>query len=170
MYEHTPPGVVMGLAWTAMGGSTLYIESLKTSSREHEGSGGFSITGQLGDVMKESSTISYNYAKHYLLEKEPDNAFFDGARISMHVPEGATPKDGPSAGVTMCTALLSLATNKPVRHNLAMTGELSLTGKVLRVGGIKEKILAAKRANVNCIILPGTGQSELAFSLAILFF
>jgi len=164
MYESTPPGVIMGLAWTSMGGSALYIETIATSTStgtDADGGGGggggvsFKVTGNLGDVMKESASLSSTFAKHFLSTIEPDNAFFTAAKqINMHVPEGATPKDGPSAGITIATALLSLALGKPVRPDMAMTGELSLTGKVMRVGGIKEKILAAKRAAVTTIIMP----------------
>lgn len=110
--------------------------------------------------MKESSQIAYTFAKHYLHGLEPTNRFFWDKQISLHVPEGATPKDGPSAGCTMVTALLSLATNKPVRKNLAMTGEISLTGKVMRVGGIKEKVLAARRDGITCVILPETSRTD----------
>lgn len=158
MYETTPPGVVMGLAWTAMGGSTLYIETALTKSlKGEEGEktgGGLVSTGQLGEVMKESTEIAYTFAKSFVLQKDPDNKFFNSAHIHLHVPEGATPKDGPSAGVTIISALLSLALGKPVRQNVAMTGEVSLTGKILPVGGIKEKTIAAKRADVSCVILP----------------
>eukprot|EP01135_Chromosphaera_perkinsii_P009625 Nk52_evm75s1810 gene=Nk52_evmTU75s1810 len=171
MYERTPPGVVMGLAWTAMGGSTLYIEALNTESKspystdmekdkEREGKAGYQYTGQLGDVMKESARIAYTYAKHFLAEKRPENDFFSKANIHMHVPEGATPKDGPSAGCTITTALLSLALNTPVLQDTAMTGEISLTGKILPVGGIKEKILAAKRSGVKHILLPEPNRKD----------
>uniref|UniRef100_H2YQ99 Lon protease homolog, mitochondrial n=1 Tax=Ciona savignyi TaxID=51511 RepID=H2YQ99_CIOSA len=156
MYETTPPGVVLGLAWTAMGGSTLYIECCERSRRNSKDGSDVSIelTGRLGDVMKESARIASTFARGFLEKAEPHNSFFDGANLHLHVPEGATPKDGPSAGCTMVTALLSLAINQPVRPDVAMTGEISLTGKVLPVGGIKEKTLAAKRAGVNCLIFP----------------
>ncbi|EDQ89858.1 uncharacterized protein MONBRDRAFT_16820 [Monosiga brevicollis MX1] len=168
LYEQTPPGVVMGLAWTAMGGSTLYIETVAsradrmkaTVPGEARSDGRFGVTGSLGDVMKESSTIAYTFAKHYLEKVDEKNGFFNSASVSLHVPEGATPKDGPSAGCTMVTALLSLALDKPVRQNFAMTGEVSLTGRVLRVGGIKEKVLAAKRSGVTCVVLPYTNEMD----------
>jgi Lon-like ATP-dependent protease len=163
MYETTPPGVVMGLAWTAMGGSVLYIETAVSQSpgSEQDGRGmGVSVTGRLGDVMKESTQIAYNFAKRYLQEVEPENTFFSNANIHLHVPEGATPKDGPSAGCTIVSALLSLAKGEPIRQELAMTGEITLTGKVLPVGGIKEKTLAAKRADVKCIILPKENERD----------
>ncbi|XP_068212240.1 lon protease homolog, mitochondrial-like isoform X2 [Palaemon carinicauda] len=161
MYDATPPGVVMGLAWTAMGGSTLYIE---TSSRPVVGDreGGLETTGHLGDVMKESTKIAYTFAKQFLSGKFPENDTLQKSNIHLHVPEGATPKDGPSAGVTIVTALVSLAQGKPIRQNLAMTGELSLTGKVLPVGGIKEKTIAAKRVGVNCIILPEENRKDFS--------
>lgn len=165
IYDETPPGVVMGLAWTSLGGSTLYIEtSLKEqlSSDDAKGQPSLEVTGQLGDVMKESSHIAYTFAKGFIAREDPKNDFFKRAAIHLHVPEGATPKDGPSAGCTIITALLSLATNKPVRQNLAMTGEVSLTGKVLPVGGIKEKTIAARRADVDCIILPEGNRKDFA--------
>nr|XP_002131849.1 lon protease homolog, mitochondrial isoform X2 [Ciona intestinalis] len=156
MYDVTPPGVVMGLAWTAMGGSTLYIECCERSRRDVKEGGDVTVelTGRLGDVMKESARIASTFARSFLARKKPENHFFDGANLHLHVPEGATPKDGPSAGCTMVTSLLSLALNQPIRQDIAMTGELSLTGKVLPVGGIKEKTLAAKRAGVSCLIFP----------------
>lgn len=161
MYEITPPGVVMGLAWTAMGGSTLYIEtSLRPVEGDREGS--FETTGHLGDVMKESTRIAYTYAKHFVGDKFTDNQALTKSNIHLHVPEGATPKDGPSAGVTIVTALVSLALGKPIRQNIAMTGELSLTGKVLPVGGIKEKTIAAKRVGVDCIILPEENRKDFS--------
>ncbi|XP_062516509.1 lon protease homolog, mitochondrial-like [Corticium candelabrum] len=155
MYDTTPPGVVMGLAWTAMGGSTLYIETaLRRPIEVEKSEPSVETTGQLGAVMQESARIAYTFAKSFLAKREPDNKFFDKAAVHIHVPAGATPKDGPSAGCTIVSALLSLATNKPARQNVAMTGELSLTGKVLPVGGIKEKTIAAKRDGVRCVVLP----------------
>lgn len=146
MYEKTPPGVVMGLAWTAMGGSTLYIETAKRrvldKSNDDSSTGTIELTGHLGDVMKESAHISLTVARNFLKDKDEINSFLEKSHIHLHVPEGATPKDGPSAGVTIVTALLSLAQNKPIKQNLAMTGEISLKGKVLPVGGIKEKTIA----------------------------
>lgn len=161
MFDTTPTGVVMGLAWTSMGGSTLYFETIALPrDGEEKGEGHLRVTGQLGDVMKESSAIAYSVAKMTLARMEPSNKFLFHSNISMHVPEGATPKDGPSAGCTMVTALLSLATATPVRQNFAMTGEISLTGKVLRVGGIKEKMLAAKRSGVTCVVLPESNRAD----------
>ncbi|CAF1265415.1 unnamed protein product [Rotaria magnacalcarata] len=174
MYELTPPGVSMGLAWTANGGSVLFIESrftnpidaFDTSSSDKKddktsgASGSLILTGKLGDVMKESCTIALTYAKSFLQQLDPKNRSLRVGHIHVHVPEGATPKDGPSAGCTIVTALLSLGLNKPIRQDVAMTGEVSLTGRVLPVGGIKEKVIAAKRANVHTVILPYENQKD----------
>lgn len=158
IYDVTPPGVVTGLAWTAMGGSTLYIEC--TSVDAGEGKGALKTTGQLGDVMKESSTIAHTFARHFLEMKDAGNDFLSKTSLHMHVPAGATPKDGPSAGITITTSLLSLAMGKPVKPNLAMTGELTLTGRVLPVGGIKEKTIAARRSGVTTIIFPEGNKKD----------
>ncbi|XP_065852683.1 lon protease homolog 1, mitochondrial [Euphorbia lathyris] len=158
IYKQTPVGVVMGLAWTAMGGSTLYIET--TLVEEGEGKGALNLTGQLGDVMKESAQIAHTVARAILREKEPDNPFFANAKVHLHVPAGATPKDGPSAGCTMITSLLSLALKKPVRKDLAMTGEVTLTGKILPIGGVKEKTIAARRSDVKTIIFPSANRRD----------
>ncbi|CAI9103521.1 OLC1v1002018C1 [Oldenlandia corymbosa var. corymbosa] len=158
IYEQTPIGVVMGLAWTAMGGSTLYIET--TIVEQGEGKGGLHATGQLGDVMKESSQIAHTLARAVLLEKDPSNQFFSNTKLHLHVPAGATPKDGPSAGCTMMTSLLSLAMNKPVRKDLAMTGEVTLTGRILPIGGVKEKTIAARRSEVKTIIFPSANRRD----------
>lgn len=160
-----PHGIVMGLAWTSMGGSALYIETQAIrrgtdDKGKPKGGGGLKVTGQLGEVMNESSQISYTVARARLAEIDPDSNYFDNTDVHMHVPEGATPKDGPSAGITMTTAMLSLALDKPIRNDLAMTGEISLTGKVLPVGGIKEKIMAARRAGITCVILPSQNQRD----------
>ncbi|CAK9878792.1 unnamed protein product [Sphagnum jensenii] len=152
LYEQTPIGVVMGLAWTAMGGSTLYVET--SLVEEGEGKGQLQITGQLGDVMKESATIAHTLSRAILREKEPQNNFFANSRIHLHVPAGATPKDGPSAGCTMITSMLSLAMKQTVRRDVAMTGEVTLTGRVLPIGGVKEKTVAARRSGVKTIIFP----------------
>ncbi|XP_006896431.1 PREDICTED: LOW QUALITY PROTEIN: lon protease homolog, mitochondrial [Elephantulus edwardii] len=164
MYDVTPPGVVMGLAWTAMGGSTLFVEtSLRRPQDRHsqeDKDGTLEVTGQLGEVMKESARIAYTFARAFLMQQEPSNQFLVTSHLHLHVPEGATPKDGPSAGCTIVTALLSLAMNQPVRQNLAMTGEVSLTGKILPVGGIKEKTIAAKRAGVTCMVLPAENRKD----------
>ncbi|KAE8688511.1 Lon protease-like protein [Hibiscus syriacus] len=150
--------VVMGLAWTAMGGSTLYIET--TLVEQGEGKGALHVTGQLGDVMKESAQIAHTLARAILLEKEPDNPFFANTKLHLHVPAGATPKDGPSAGCTMITSMLSLAMKKPVRKDLAMTGEVTLTGKVLPIGGVKEKTIAGRRSEVKTIIFPSANKRD----------
>ncbi|CAL9219764.1 unnamed protein product [Arabidopsis halleri] len=158
IYEQTPVGVVMGLAWTSMGGSTLYIET--TFVEEGEGKGGLHITGRLGDVMKESAEIAHTVARRIMLEKEPENKFFVNSKLHLHVPAGATPKDGPSAGCTMITSLLSLALKKPVRKDLAMTGEVTLTGRILAIGGVKEKTIAARRSEVKVIIFPEANRRD----------
>ncbi|XP_037530667.1 lon protease homolog, mitochondrial [Nematolebias whitei] len=165
MYDITPPGVVMGLAWTALGGSTLFIETSirrPVGEKEAKGEGSLEVTGQLGDVMKESAKIASTFARVFLHSQDPENNFLVNSHLHLHVPEGATPKDGPSAGCTIVTALLSLATNRSVRQNVAMTGEVSLTGKVLPVGGIKEKTIAARRAGVTCIILPAENKKDFS--------
>ncbi|MET0066549.1 MAG: endopeptidase La [Candidatus Thiodiazotropha sp.] len=148
-------GVVTGLAWTAMGGATLNIEAVAT----HEFNRGFKLTGQLGDVMRESAEIAYGFIVSHAEAFGADQAFFRKAFIHLHVPAGATPKDGPSAGITMASALLSLARGKPVR-NIAMTGELTLTGQVFPVGGIREKVIAARRAGIRELILPEDNRTD----------
>lgn len=142
------PGVVTGLAWTSVGGDILFIESSLTP-----GKGKLTLTGNLGDVMKESAVIALQYLKAHAAEMGLDAKVFDETNVHVHVPEGATPKDGPSAGITILTALASAFTGKKVKRHLAMTGEITLRGKVLPVGGIKEKILAARRANIKEVIL-----------------
>jgi ATP-dependent Lon protease len=149
-------GVVTGLAWTALGGSTLNIEAAVVHSKNR----GFRLTGKLGDVMKESAEIAYAFVAAHLKEFDVNEDAFDMKMIHLHVPEGATPKDGPSAGITMATALLSLAKNKAPKKGIAMTGELTLTGQVLAVGGIREKIIAARRANIKKVILPAACEGS----------
>lgn len=199
--DATPPGVVMGLAWTSMGGTVLYVETVESGTpvrtrpagaddddyadgdggdggsnaddgdgdaaqRPRGGRGGagggatLQTTGKLGDVMMESSRIAHTLARRFARAIDPKNDFLDRASLHMHVPEGATPKDGPSAGCTMVTSLLSLALDRPVRPNVAMTGEVSLTGIVLPIGGVKEKVVAAQRAGVRHIILPDANQRD----------
>ncbi|CAN7018987.1 unnamed protein product [Brassica rapa subsp. trilocularis] len=158
IYEQTPVGVVMGLAWTSMGGSTLYIET--TFVEEGEGKGCLHITGHLGSVMKESAEIAHTVARRIMFDKDPKNLFFANSKLHLHVPEGATPKDGPSAGCTMITSLLSLAMKKPVRKDLAMTGEVTLTGRILPIGGLKEKTMAARRSQVKEIIFPEANRID----------
>lgn len=149
-------GVTTGLAWTAMGGATLNIEA----SRIHTLNRGFKLSGQLGSVMQESANIAYSYISANLLRYKGDPKFFDEAFVHLHVPDGATPKDGPSAGITMATALLSLARNERLKDNIAMTGELSLTGQVLPVGGIREKVIAARRVGIKTVILPHDNRHD----------
>ncbi len=149
-------GVVTGLAWTSVGGEILYIESILS-----KGKGNMSITGNLGKVMKESATIAMEYIKSNAEKFKLDPEIFTNYNVHIHVPEGATPKDGPSAGITMLTSLVSLFTQRKVKKNLAMTGEITLRGKVLPVGGIKEKILAAKRAKIKEIILCEDNKKDI---------
>ncbi len=149
-------GVVTGLAWTPLGGATLSIEA----TRVHRKRRGIRLTGHLGDVMRESAEIAYSHVTAQADALGVDPAYFEEAFIHLHVPEGATPKDGPSAGITMATALLSLARGAPPRSGLAMTGELTLTGHVLAVGGIREKLLAAKRAGIREVILPEANRRD----------
>ena len=150
-------GVVTGLAWTSVGGDILFIESILS-----KGKGLMNITGNLGKVMKESATIALEYIKAHAEEYGLSDDIFEKYNVHIHVPEGATPKDGPSAGITMLTSLVSLFTQRKVKSRLAMTGEITLRGKVLPVGGIKEKILAAKRANINQIILCEENRKDIA--------
>ena len=140
----------MGLAWTAMGGATLYIEAIKVAAEKTE----MKLTGQAGQVMKESSEIAWSYLHSAIHKYAPGFTFFEKGQVHIHIPEGATPKDGPSAGITMVTALLSLLTETPVLDDLGMTGEITLTGRVLAIGGMKEKLIAARRSGVKVLIFP----------------
>ncbi len=149
-------GVVTGLAWTPMGGATLPVES----SQIHTLNRGFKLTGQLGDVMKESAEIAYSYVVSHLKDYGCDSDFFDMSMVHLHVPEGATRKDGPSAGITIATALVSLARKERIKRPLAMTGELTLTGQVLPVGGIREKVIAARRSKIMELILPQANRRD----------
>ncbi len=152
------PGTAIGLAWTSMGGDTLLIESISYESSK----GGLVLTGQMGDVMKESAQIALNWAKQHALKcGYIDNQWFEKNTIHLHIPEGATPKDGPSAGITMATTFMSLFRAKKIKSNLAMTGELSLTGQVLPIGGLREKTVAAKRNKVRTIIIPKANERDL---------
>jgi ATP-dependent Lon protease len=146
--DNSVAGVVTGLAWTSVGGDILFIESITS-----KGKGALTITGNLGKVMKESATIAMEFIKANADEFGVTTEDLEKKNVHMHVPEGATPKDGPSAGITMLTSLVSVFTGRKVKSKLAMTGEITLRGKVLPVGGIQEKILAAKRANIKEIIL-----------------
>lgn len=158
--KNLKPGNSIGLAWTSMGGATLTIESIKVY--EKKDSGNIEVTGQLGDVMTESVHIAYSYVKSTANNYGAEKDYFNNAVIHLHIPEGATPKDGPSAGITMATALLSLALNKPIRNDTAMTGELSLNGRVLPIGGLKEKTIAAKRLGfIKHIIIPYENIKDL---------
>ncbi|CAG8973302.1 hypothetical protein HYALB_00000064 [Hymenoscyphus albidus] len=160
LYETTPPGVAMGLAWTQMGGAALYVESILESALKKSSRPGLATTGNLKSVMRESTSIAYSFAKSVMASKFPKNEFFDLAKVHLHCPEGAVPKDGPSAGITMATSLLSLALNKPLDPTIAMTGELTVTGKVLRIGGLREKTVAARRAGSKMIIFPDDNMSD----------
>jgi ATP-dependent Lon protease len=180
MYDKTPPGVAMGLAWTPMGGAALYIETIRIADGNRIAAaanvagmngvedvsndsmpaavarvgGRIKVTGLLGDAMRESTDIAWSFVRNLLDSVQPDNRFFDTAYLHVHAPSGGTPKDGPSAGCAMATSMLSLALDTAIQSNLAMTGEVTLTGLVLPVGGIKEKTIAAKRAGVEHLILP----------------
>ncbi|OQO05522.1 Lon protease mitochondrial [Cryoendolithus antarcticus] len=160
LYETTPPGVAMGLAWTQMGGAALYVESILESALSYNSRAGFERTGNLKAVMKESTLIAYSFTKGLMAKKFPQNKFFEKARIHLHCPEGAVQKDGPSAGITMASSLLSLALDKPLDPTIAMTGELTVTGKVLRIGGLREKTVAARRAGAKMIIFPRDNTSD----------
>ena len=150
-------GVVTGLAWTSVGGEILFIE---TSLSKGKGSK-LTLTGNLGDVMKESAILALEYVKAHAETLGIDYRIFDNWNIHIHVPEGATPKDGPSAGITIATSIASALTQRKVRKNTAMTGEITLRGKVLPVGGIKEKILAAKRAGITDIVLCQENEKDI---------
>ncbi len=149
-YKQNPIGVCTGLAWTSLGGATLYVEAIEYPAEKIE----MKLTGQAGDVMKESAQIAWSYLHGRSNDYAPGIPFFEKKQVHIHIPEGATPKDGPSAGITMVTSLLSLLLKKPVRENLGMTGELTLTGRILPIGGLKEKLIAARRSKVNVLIFP----------------
>ena len=150
-------GVVTGLAWTTVGGEILFIETSLSKGK----SGKLTLTGNLGDVMKESAVIALEYVKAHIDKLSIDYRIFENWNIHIHVPEGATPKDGPSAGITIATSIASALTQRKVRKNTAMTGEITLRGKVLPVGGIKEKILAAKRAGITDIVLCKNNKKDV---------
>ncbi len=154
--QATKAGIIIGLAWTHFGGDTLMIEAINM-----RGKGGLKLTGKMGDVMQESANIAYSYVRHIAHRYGIKQNFFDTHMIHLHIPEGATPKDGPSAGITMAASLFSLARNKKVKARLAMTGELSLSGKVLPVGGLKEKTIAARRNRIKEIIIPKSNLRDL---------
>jgi ATP-dependent Lon protease len=150
------PGVATGLAWTAYGGDILFVEATRMP-----GSKGFMITGSVGNVMQESAQAGLSYIRSHAKELGIENSVFSESDIHLHIPAGAQPKDGPSAGVTMVTALVSLLRQMPVRHDTGMTGEVTLRGQVLPVGGIKEKILAAHRSGLKRVILPKRNKDDL---------
>ena len=154
LYDKPTPGVVLGLAYTSMGGATLYIEARGIPGDKP----GFRLTGQLGDVMKESAQIALSYVKSLLSQRGDD--YFDNHEVHLHVPAGATPKDGPSAGITMALALYTLATGRAPIDSLAMTGELTLTGRVLPIGGVKEKTIGARRVGIDHLIFPAENQRD----------
>jgi ATP-dependent Lon protease len=149
-------GTATGLAWTEAGGDVLFVEATTMP-----GKGTLLLTGQLGDVMKESAQAALSFARGRAAELGIRDGYFEGKDIHVHVPEGAIPKDGPSAGITMATAMLSAFTERPVRRDVAMTGEITLRGHVLPVGGIKEKVLAARRSGITTLILPEANRKNL---------
>jgi len=150
------PGMTIGLAWTPYGGDTLIIEAIA-----NPGSRAFKLTGQMGDVMQESAGIAYSYVRSIAADYGVDTKYFEDHEIHIHIPAGATPKDGPSAGITMATTLLSLARGKPIKQRVAMTGELSLVGQVLPIGGLKEKTIAARRNGIKTVIIPEANEKDL---------
>ena len=153
----TEVGVTTGLAWTIVGGDTLFIETAAV-----EGTGKLELTGQLGDVMQESAKAGINYIRQKAESLGIPKDFYKKYDLHLHIPEGATPKDGPSAGVTMCTSMISTLTGIPVRKDIAMTGEITLRGKVLPVGGIREKVMAAHRAGIRKVLLPRENEPDIA--------
>lgn len=156
LQKNEMPGMTTGLAWTQLGGATLTIEAIANPGKED-----FRLTGQMGEVMQESANIAYSYIRHIAERFNVPADYFEKNLIHLHIPSGATPKDGPSAGITMASALLSLATKKIVRKSLAMTGELSLAGTVLPIGGLKEKVIAARRHKIKRIIIPAQNKKDL---------
>ena len=173
MKEKQPKqGVVNGLAWTSVGGVTLEVQGVSIP-----GKGEISLTGTLGNVMKESAQVAFTYVKAHLDKYKLENPeFFEKKNIHLHFPEGATPKDGPSAGITIVTAILSVLTGRQVRQDIAMTGEVTITGDVLAIGGVKEKVIGAHRAGIREVILPDDNRmdesdipSEVAKNMTIHF-
>ncbi|MDH5398159.1 MAG: endopeptidase La [Cyclobacteriaceae bacterium] len=156
LYNKPVAGVALGLAWTALGGTTMYVEASAVPALNM----GFKQTGQLGKIMQESSEIAYSFVHSLMAKKMPDRDFFARHQIHLHVPAGATPKDGPSAGITMAVALYSLVTNHAVKKGLAMTGELTLTGKILPIGGVREKTIAARRVNIYELVFPAENRKD----------
>lgn len=156
LYNQNIAGVALGLAYTSMGGATLYVEATGIKSKAP----GFKQTGQLGEVMKESAQIAYSFVRSRICDLNDCADYFDNHQVHLHVPAGATPKDGPSAGITMALALYSLATNQPVRSDIGMTGELTLTGKILPIGGVKEKTIGARRVGISTLIFPKDNEKD----------
>jgi ATP-dependent Lon protease len=150
------PGVATGMAWTEAGGDIIFVECSMM-----KGGKSLTLTGRLGDVMRESAQASLSYVRSRAKDLDINESFYDNHDVHIHVPHGGVPKDGPSAGVTIATSLVSLLTGRPVRADVAMTGEITLKGKVLPVGGIKEKILAARRAGIKKVILPGKNRKDM---------
>ncbi len=150
-------GIVRGLAWTSVGGDTLQIEV-----NVMPGKGELKLTGQMGDVMKESAQTALTYVRSVCPRYQVEDGYFEKHDIHIHIPEGAVPKDGPSAGITMATAMLSAVTGKKVAAKVAMTGEVTLRGRVLPIGGLKEKILAAKMAHVKTVLVPDKNRPDMA--------
>ncbi len=150
------PGVAIGLAWTPNGGDILFIESTRMAGKK-----GLTLTGHLGEVMKESAQAALSYIRSRADRLGVPADFFENCDLHIHVPAGAIPKDGPSAGITMAVSLASLLTGRPVRSHVAMTGEITLRGKVMPIGGVKEKVLAARRAGVTTVIMPKRNQKDL---------
>jgi ATP-dependent Lon protease len=156
VHEKSEVGLVTGLAWTEVGGSIL-----TTEVQVLDGKGKMTITGQLGDVMQESAQAALSYARAHASELGIEDGWFTSHDLHLHVPSGAVPKDGPSAGITMATAIVSLATQRPVAGDLAMTGEITITGQVLPIGGLREKLLAAQRAEIKRVIVPRENEPDL---------
>jgi ATP-dependent Lon protease len=154
--RHPEVGVTTGLAWTQFGGEIMFIEATRMA-----GSGRTTVTGQLGDVMRESVTAAYSYVRSKAKDLDIDDKKFTENDIHIHFPAGAIPKDGPSAGVAIATCIASVMGDRPVRHDVAMTGEITLRGKVLSVGGVKEKVMAAQRANIKTVVLPEGNRKDL---------
>ncbi|ODQ50958.1 ATP-dependent protease La [Saitoella complicata NRRL Y-17804] len=160
IFETTPAGVVMGLGVSGLGGSALYVESIAQNALGKHSKPGFMLTGHLGDVMKESASIASSYTKSFIAREFPQNRFFEKASVHLHFPAGSIQKDGPSAGITMATSLLSLAFDHALDPTIGMTGELTLSGKVLKIGGLREKAIAAKRSGVKTIIFPSDNKAD----------
>jgi ATP-dependent Lon protease len=150
------PGVATGLAVTAVGGDILFIEATA-----YPGEGRLKVTGQLGDVMQESAQAAHSWVRSHAVQLDLDPAWFEAHDVHVHIPAGAVPKDGPSAGITMATAIVSIVSGRPVSEEVAMTGEITLTGQVLQIGGVRAKVLAAQRAGIKKVILPRENEPEL---------